>query len=81
MAFKAPDITGMGIIKGMKTTTAAMSVCEKVVSVHVATTLVSIPQAATSYVASHKKLTVRRSENKRTAGGSMGYLGKAAMAY
>ncbi|MGN0799384.1 MAG: RHS repeat-associated core domain-containing protein [Christensenellales bacterium] len=81
MAFKAPDITGMGIIKGMKTTTAAMSVCEKVVSVHVATTLVSIPQAATSYVASHKKLTVRRSESKRTAGGSMGYLGKVAMAY
>jgi len=33
------------------------------------------------YVASHKKLTVRRSENKRTAGESMGYLGKAAMAY
>lgn len=78
MAFNAPDITGMGIYKGMKTTASAMSACERAVAVHTSATLVSIPQAATSYAISQKKLRVKKA---RVSAGGGGRFSQVAMLY
>ncbi len=73
MAFKGPNIVGKGIIQGMKTSTQAMSGCEKAVAMYTSAMFVNTPQAVTSFALSYTK--PQTNKGKKSGGGKMGIRG------
>ena len=73
MAFKGPNIVGKGIIQGMKTSTQAMSGCEKAVAMYTSAMFVNTPQAVTSFALSYTK--PQTNKGKKSGGGKTGIRG------
>ena len=73
MAFKGPNIVGKGIIQGMKTSTQAMSGCEKAIAMYTSAMFVNTPQAVTSFALSYTK--PQTNKGKKSGGGKMGIRG------